>query len=54
MSLNSRVTELEKIMAEHLKESGSIQTNLKWNTLLTGGIAAALLVRLVVEYLFSK
>lgn len=54
MSLNSRLSKLEDVVAQHLRESGSIQTNLKWNTILTGGIAVAVIGRLLFEFLFHK
>lgn len=43
---------LEIIVSDHLKESGVIKTNLKWNTILTGGIAVAVIGRLLFEFLF--
>ncbi len=52
MTIAQRVAELEKIVAQHLRESGAIQTNLKWNTALTGGIAVAVVGRLLFEFLF--
>ena len=53
-TLNKRVEKLEEIVANHLKESGFIQSNLKWNTVLTGGIAVAVMGRLLFEFLFHK
>lgn len=53
-TINKRIEELEKIVAQHLRESGSIQTNLKWNTAITCGIAVAVVGRLLFEFLFHK
>lgn len=53
MSLSSRIKHLEDIVAQHLKESGSIQANLKWNTTITCGIAIAVLGKLIVDYLIK-
>lgn len=54
MSLKERIAKLEEIVAKHLQESGAIQTNLKWNTGITVGIAVAVLGRLMFEFLFHK
>lgn len=48
-----RIRALENIVAEHLRESGAIQANLKFNTWLTGGIALAIVTRAIAE-LFHK
>ena len=52
--LEKRLKALEDIVAKHLVESGFIQSNLKWNTILTGGIAVAVMGRLLFEFLFHK
>lgn len=45
-----RLTNLEKQMTDHLMESGSIKTQLKFNTWLTGVIAGALILRGLAEF----
>ncbi len=45
-----RLANLEKQMTDHLMESGSIKTQLKVNTWLTGGIAMALVLRGLAEF----
>ena len=45
----TRLKSLEKKMEDHLMESGSIKTQLKFNTWLTGGIALALVLRGLAE-----
>jgi len=52
--IEMRLAKLEDIVSKHLQESGVIQTNLKWNTILTGGIAVAIAGRLIFEFLFRK
>lgn len=51
MKLEARVTKLEDIVTKHLTESGFIQTNLKWNTWLTGLIAAGVIAHWVKSFL---
>lgn len=54
MNLSKRLEKLEEVVTQHLRESGAIQTNLKWNTILTGGIAVAVMGRLLFEFIFHK
>lgn len=46
----SRLKSLETKMSDHLTESGSIKTQLKFNTWLTGIIAGALILRGLAEF----
>jgi hypothetical protein len=48
-----RLGNLERKMETHLMESGSIQTQLKVNTWLTGCIFSAIAVKLVIEFFFK-
>lgn len=54
MNLKERIARLENIIEQHLRESGTIQTNLKWNTGITVGIAVAVIGRLMFEFLFHR
>lgn len=54
MSIEKRLKYLEEVISKHLAESGSIQTNLKWNTVLTGIILTAVVARLCVEFFFRR
>lgn len=51
--IEKRMTELESALRTHLIESGSIQTQLKFNTWLTGVIAVAIITRAIAE-LFKR
>lgn len=48
------VADVRKELKDHLIQSGGIQAHLKWNTILTGGIAVAVIGRLLFEFLFHR
>lgn len=43
MKLEARMSKLEDAFTQHIKESGAIQANIKWNTWLTGIILIAII-----------
>jgi hypothetical protein len=52
--LLKEVADIRKELKDHLIQSGGIQTHLKWNTAITGGIFIAIMGRLIFEMLFHK
>lgn len=54
MTIQKRMDQLEDIVEKHLMESGTIKTNLKWNTVLTGIILTAVIGRYCVDFFFKR
>ena len=50
MTLRERMEKLESVVQKHLEESGAIQANLKWNTIITVAILTALVGKIMADF----
>lgn len=50
MTLKERMERLENVVSKHLEESGAIQANLKWNTIVTVAILTALVGKIMADF----